>query len=223
MFRPLATFLCVLGLLAASAAAEEPGAEEAEALLDAPPASRVSDGELSFLPRLPDKPVHHHQNHVVIAATSLADGWVAIEQCHDALDAVPSSQIVFSRDRIRDIRVVAAEGIGEVWVEGHTVQLRQTQRGARLCLQAQSRALRHEADGSYVLRNGPFLRRFLDGYYPMRVSMRVTLEAPNLRYGDANVREQPGFRIWKAANEVFYDAQFEGRLTTELRFLSSEP
>lgn len=220
MIRASALFACALGLVPAPVLADELGAEEAEALFNAPSASRVNEGSLNFLARLPDSPVHHHQNHVVIRPGSLADGWVDLRQCHDALDAVPSSQIVFSGDRIRDLRVVASEGIGQLWVEGHTVQLRQTQRGARLCLRAQSRALSREADGSYVLRNGPFLRRFLDGYYPMRVSMRVTLDdTPRLRFGGANLSTQPGFRVWENANEVFYDAQFEGRLNTELRFL----
>ena len=182
-----------------------------------PPKS--NEGTLVFLSRLPEKPVHHHQNHIVIAEESLRDGWVTLDQCHADLDPVGRSQIVFSRDRTRELSVTAAEGIGEVWVEGNTVQLRDTARGARLCIRARSRALARADDGSFILKNGPYLRRFLDGYYPMRVSMRVTLDAPRLQFAATTPPSQPGFRTWTDGNEVFFDAQFEGRLTTELRFI----
>ena len=210
--------IAALSLAAASAYGADLSREEAEALFEAPSAARVNEGVLVFLSRLPEKPVHHHQNHIVITEASLRDGWVTLDQCHADLDPVGRSQIVFSRDRTRELGVTAAEGIGEVWVEGNTVQLRDTARGARLCIHARSRALAPADDGSFVLKNGPYLRRFLDGYYPMRVSMRVTLDGPRLQLAATTPPSQPGFSIWSEGNEVFFDAQFEGRLTTELRF-----
>jgi hypothetical protein len=210
--------IAALSLAAVGANGADLSQDEAEALFDAPSAAQVNEGTLVFLSRLPEKPVHHHQNHIVIAEESLRDGWVTLDQCHADLDAVGRSQIVFSPGRTRELSVTAAEGVGEVWVEGNTVQLRDTARGARLCIRARSRALAPADDGSFVLKNGPYLRRFLDGYYPMRVSMRVTLDAPRLQLAATTPPSQPGFRIWTDANEVFFDAQFEGRLTTELRF-----
>jgi hypothetical protein len=191
--------------------------DESEALFDAPSAANVNEGQLVFLSRLPDKPVHHHQNQVRIDAGSLRDGWVLLSQCHVDMDAVPRSQVVFSRDRTRDLRVTAASGIGTAWIEDNTVQLKDTARGAYLCVEARSRALTQQADGSYVLRNGPYLRRFLDGYYPMHVTMRVSLEAP-LALVETRPAAQTGFRVTSRPEEVFLDARFEGRLVTELRF-----
>lgn len=215
-------FIAALSLAAAAAFGADLSQDEAEALFDAPSAAHVNEGTLVFLNRLPEKPVHLHQNHIVITDESLRDGWVDLIQCHADLDAVSRSQIVFSRERTRDLTVTSADGIGEVWVDGNTVQLRDTAPGAHLCLHVRSRALRRTDDGRFVLKNGPYLRRFLDGYYPMRVSMRVTLEGPRLHLAGAIPPPQPGFRIWTSSNDVFFDAQFEGRLITELWFNQSE-
>jgi hypothetical protein len=46
--------------------------------------------------------------------------------------------------------------------------------GARLCLSAQTRALRNTGNGYFNLVNGPYMRKFLDGYYPMRVTLGST-------------------------------------------------
>jgi hypothetical protein len=216
MQRMLA-LLPFVGLTLVATAAESPPQDESEALFNAPSAASVNEGELVFLDRLPAKPVHHHQNQVRIDATSLLDGWVRLSQCHVDLDAVPRSQVMFSRDRTRDLRVTASGGIGAAWVEGNTVQLQDTHRGAYLCIEARSRALTPHADGSFVLRNGPYLRRFLDGYYPMHVSLRVSLDTP-LELVETRPAAQPGFDVKANADEVFIDARFEGRLVTELRF-----
>lgn len=185
---------------------------------DIPSAASVNEGQIHFLSELPDKPVHHHHNEIVITDASLDDGWVQLRQCHEHLDPVPSSQVVFSRDRTRDLRIEQADGIGRAWVEGHTVQLRDTRHNARLCVTAASRALARLPDGAFNLRNGPFLRRFLDGYFPMRVSQTVRLETARLRFRDATPAPQAGFRVWREGMDVHYDAQFEGRLVTNLRF-----
>jgi hypothetical protein len=215
--RGKAFLVLSLALVAGPGLAEPEAPDEAETLFDAPSAAGVNEGQLVFLSRLPDKPVHHHQNQIRIDEDSLRDGWVLLSQCHVDLDAVPRSQVMFSRDRTRDLRVTAYSGIGAAWVEDNTVQLQDTRRGAYLCVQARSRALTPQADGSFVLRNGPYLRRFLDGYYPMHVTMRISLEAP-LALVETRPAAQPGFEVTTRTDEVYFDARFEGRLVTELRF-----
>ena len=103
---------------------------------------RVIEGRLRFLEHPLQRPVHHHSNRIRITRSSLADGWVALEQCHKHLDAVPALQIVYHPERIRNIRILRSEGIGESRVQEHSVQLQDVSEGARLCLQAESRALR---------------------------------------------------------------------------------
>ncbi len=180
--------------------------------------SEVNDGDLRFLTVPPDHPVHHHRNHITLSRDSLASGWVQLEQCHQYLDAVGSTQIVYSAERIRHLRVVSQENIEHAWVSGNTVQLENIQHEAQICISAESRALFQDGAKHYVLRNGPFMRRFLDGYYPMRVSLSVNLGDSGLKFASIDPEVQPGFNVHLGANEVGYDTWFEGRLITNIHF-----
>lgn len=183
----------------------------------------VNDGDLKFLVQTPDKPLHHHQNRITIDDASLHTGWVRLEQCHANLDAVPSTQVVYREDSIRDLHVVRAERIGRAWIEGDSVQLENVGRNALLCIEADTRALSPLEGGSHYLRNGPYMRRFLDGYYPMRVSLSVRLATPRLRFVAITPEPQPGFHVEVSSKGVDVQALFEGRLNTEMRFDLIQP
>lgn len=183
----------------------------------------VNEGELHFLTTPPDRPVHHHQNRITILDSSLEDGWVRLDQCHKHLDAVPSAEVIYRSGRVRNLRVTRAVNIDGAWAEEHSVQLRNVQRGAELCVEAETQALSRNGESSYSLSNGPYMRRFLDGFYPMRVSMTVRLDTDKLRFVEAIPEHQPGFTLRHQANEVGYDAVFEGILTTVLRFDRVQP
>jgi len=218
--------LLVLGLLVGSPLpAGEPGAAELERWLESdellPPSASTADvneGELVFLVKPPRRAVHYHQNRLVISAASLRDGWVRLAQCHSNLDRVPLAQILYNRDRVRGLVITVSEHIGRSRVEGHTVQLEDIGPRARLCVSAWTRALQRRDDGSYLLRNGPFMRRFLDGYYPMRVSLQVDYAASGLRLVDMRPARQPGFEVRDGDGRLSFDAWFEGRLQTEFVF-----
>jgi hypothetical protein len=75
------------------------------------------------------------------------------------------------------------------------------------------------ADGTYHVNNGPFMRRFFDGYYPMHVSMEVLLQTDRLRYLDITPVEQEGFKVTADRHQVKFDVWFEGRLRTLIRFV----
>lgn len=183
-----------------------------------PSTDTVNEGNLVFLARLPDRTVHRQRNHIVIGDRSLVDGWIDLTQCHDRLDAVPRSQVVFNRERSRALRITRAEGIGQAWVEGNTVQLADTRPGAQLCVRVETQALEPDGENGFALRAGPYMRRFLDGYYPMHVATRVTLGTTQLRYASASPGVQPGFAVWQTDNDIHFDALFEGRLVTRLLF-----
>ena len=193
-------------------------AQELEAWFNGKSASEVNEGELTFLTIPPGKPVHHHQNRIRITEDSLASGWTELEQCHDNLDAVPRAQITFREGFIRNLRVVESEAIEEAWVEGPSVQLREVQPGARLCLAAQTRALNNSGSGYYTLNNGPYMRKFLDGYYPMQVSLRLEYPAKLLQIIDISPMAQEGFDIIEKAGIVNIDTLFEGELRTQVQF-----
>jgi len=186
-------------------------------------ASQVNEGELVFLVAPPEKVVHHHYNRLIIDDQSLRDGWVKMEQCHENLDAISRVEVVFSKDRVRGLAVKKFSNIEKAWVEKSSVQMKNVGEDAQLCLTAESRALKINKDGSFSLRNGPFMRRFLDGYYPMRVSMDVDLKTSGLYFASISPQTQQGFKVWTRDRSVHFDAWFEGKLKTEIRFMPEAP
>lgn len=210
-----ALLLFLLPALAAAASSEEE--------LFFKSVSEVSDGELRFLTQPPAKPVHHHQNRITLDEASLSTGWVRLEQCHQHLDPVPSLQIVFNAERIRGLVILVSDHIDRAWVQDNTVQMEGVRAQAKICIRGESRALSSDGTDRFSLANGPYLRRFLDGYYPMRVSMQVNLATPRLRFEDISPPPQPGFQVNVSADQVSYDAWFEGRLNTLVRFRSLGP
>ncbi len=181
-------------------------------------ASSVNEGALHFLTTPPTRAPHHHQNRIRIDAASLETGWVQLAQCHDHLDAVPRAQITFREGHVRNLRVREATHIESAWAEGASVQLIGVAPGARLCLDAETRALRDRGDGFFVLQNGPYLRRFLDGYYPLRVSLQVDYPAALLGVVDVSPPAQPGLTVDEHPGSVQLEALFEGALTTLIQF-----
>lgn len=181
-------------------------------------AALVNEGSLHFLEAAPAKTVHHHQNHILIDRDSLDSGWVSLTQCHDHLDAVPLAQITFREGFIRNLKVETAVHIEEAWIEGASVQLRNVEPGARLCLSAQTRAFHDTGNGYYNLTNGPYMRKFLDGYYPMQVTLEIRYPAELLNLIDVTPPAQPGFALDEHPGFIRVDTLFEGELQTLIQF-----
>ena len=182
----------------------------------------VNEGELAFLPRPPLEAVHHHHNIVTLSRDSLRHGWVQLQQCHHNIDNVERAQILFRRGRIRNLQITRAQNIGRAWVEDASVQLTDISKDSSLCLSAESQALSANDDGSYRVKNGPFMRRFLDGYYPMRVTEQVLLADSGLRFNGIKPAQQPGFDVSVTDESINFDAWFEGRLRIEIELVHNE-
>ena len=180
--------------------------------------SEVNEGELRFLSAPPASPVHHHQNQISLNTESLLSGWAKLAQCHHHLDPVPRMQIVYNQDRIRNLAISRSENIGRSWVHENSVQMDQVARNALICITADTQALEAAGKNTFVLTNGPYMRRFLDGYYPMQVSMRVNWDIPGFHFIDITPEVQTGLVFTQKANEVGFDAIFEGELRTRIRF-----
>jgi hypothetical protein len=220
MLRSLAA--AALALLAAPGAAAdgddwENALDEKERLRER--IAAVNEGELSFLDQLPDGEVHRHASRIVITGRSLVDGWVLLEQCHERLDRVAAAQILFEPERLRALQVVSFRNMDAAFAEGNTVQLRGIQADAEVCLRAESLALHRLGEGVYELQNGPFMRRFLDGYYPLRLSLRIDYPA-TLALVDFVPAIQPGFEVTGSPGRIAVEALFEGQLHTRFRFVA---
>jgi hypothetical protein len=156
----------------------------------------------------------------MITGQSLNDGWVTMYQCHSNLDKVSASQIVYNKDRIRNINVLSSQNIGSARVEGHTVQLTDITAESKICISADKKAL-HYDKGRYYLKLGPFMRRFLDGYYPMHVQVEVcypvSMQLVSTSPVDA-LRHTSG-----STSYADIDLWVVGKLEIELVFISTRP
>jgi len=102
---------------------------------------------------------------------------------------------------------------GEYAAELRALQLEDVADDSRLCLSARTLALSPSADGA-VLSNGPYMRRFLDGYYPMRVKLRVSYPGKRLNYRRSSPVEFEAVE----EGELLLDVWFEGELRTSVEF-----
>jgi len=178
----------------------------------------VGDEQLKFLPSPPRKRVPHSKSQLQILPTSMDDGWVNLQQCYDKLDAVPELQVVYEYKQMRGLHVTQSSKVGKHWVEGQSIQLQDIERGAQLCVMAQVRIFYTNPDGSFSLVNGPFQRKFLDGYYPMHVSLEVKFPLDTLLYTGISPEPQPGFIVQHTDNRMTIDAWFRGKLFMHINF-----
>jgi hypothetical protein len=187
-----------------------------------PPAvPQAAPGELLFFTSPPATLVLQSLNRLFIDEHSLGDGWVRMQQCYRSLDPVPDAEIVYAYSSMRGLRIESQAGIGKATAEGAGVQLEDVGKGAELCVAADVQILTHNADGSYTLRNGPFHRRFLDGYFPMRVTLDVQFPPKRLRLLSVSPVAQPGFSVAQERGRISIDSLFAGALTIEVIFAAT--
>jgi hypothetical protein len=178
----------------------------------------VNEGELEFLSELPDKLPPVLQNQFTISPQSLKDGWIDMVQCHERLDPVAKAQVLYHPRRTRNIEILSSNNIQRSWVEDNSVQLENIAANATLCIHAEVKSLYSNFNGSYSMRNGPFLRKFLDGYYPMRVIMDVSFPKGKLSFEAINPQAQNGFAVQYEENKMNIEALFVGELEIEVYF-----
>lgn len=181
----------------------------------------INEGELRFLERPPEKSPHLHSTHVFITDESLKTGWVTAKQCHYHLDQVSALQVVFNKRRVRRIEILQADNIERAWVEGASVQVTNIGKNAVLCILSENRAIKRDAtDGTYEWHGGPYMRRFLDGYFPMQVKLAIDYPPDLVRLESID----PGALRFKTVAQpglIRLDALFEGRLDITIRFIDT--
>lgn len=176
-----------------------------------------ADATLHFLQKSPEPPPHFQQMHITIDADSLKTGLVKVDTCHYHLDPVPALQVVFGK-RLKALQIKRADNIEKVWVEGRSVQLQNVHHHAVLCLQLVSKVLDKQEDGAYVMKNGPFMRRFLDGYFPFKLDLSVSYPPALLRFAKMSPAMPSGAITRIDAGEVNLKVLFEGALNLKTRF-----
>lgn len=186
------------------------------------PTFTVNEGELEFLAEPASKVEHVQSMEVLLTSESINSGWGVVNQCHRNLDSVPSLEIVFHRQRIRKLQVVKYQNMRHAEVIGHRVLVSDIQPGSEICLSAESRILHPRKNDSalqlFDMVNGPFMRRFLDGYYPITLQLQVKYPPTMLEIRDIQPGSQPGWNIRYDTGLIGMAGRFEGRLKTKLLF-----
>jgi hypothetical protein len=183
---------------------------------------QVNEGELEFLPEPPQIPVLHSVNTLTVSQESIENGWVLLEQCYKHLDPVPDAEVVYHYKSIRKLKVTSKRNIVNVLVKGQSVQLTNTKKNAELCVQAEVHIFYNNPNGTFSLLNGPFHRKFLDGYYPYHVTLKVHYPSHLVTLIKTEPVAQVGFDIIQSENLIVIDSYFEGILNTEIIFLPSQ-
>ena len=176
----------------------------------------VNEGTLEFLAEQPPGRVLHTSNWLTISAASLMSGWVELRQCQGNLDPVDRVEIVYQYRSMRNLRVLSSKGIGSARIVDDVVQMTQVRADAEVCVAAEVQVLRQAGEGRFLLQSGPFHRRFLDGYYPVRLDYRVEYPSGLLVVESIQPAARPGFDVKTDADGLRIEALFEGRLTIRL-------
>jgi hypothetical protein len=216
LLYPLLVAVCIM-MYGTAAANEDPDAWLQRDADDS--TAQVNEGDLVFQPGTRGHRVLQTRNWLTITAESLQHGWVDLQQCQGNLDPVAAVEVVYRYHRLRNLRVISSRGIEHTRVEQNSVQMRQVQEGAEVCIEAEVQVLRPDGEGAYQLQSGPFHRRFLDGYYPVHLAYHLRWPADRLQLESVRPLTQQGFSPSKQPGELDIDTLFEGRLTIEVRFI----
>ncbi len=181
-------------------------------------ALQVNEGELQFIQPIENTPILHSKSEFWLDENSLQSGWVKLKQCYSGLDAVGRTDVVYAYEAMRSLQVTYTKQISSYTVAGNKVELEDVQAGAELCVQAQVKIFQVLGDGRYRIRNGPYHRKFFDGYYPYHVSITIDYSGVPLSFRSVQPPPQPGFDVKVRPSGLFIDSWFEGVLELQIEF-----
>lgn len=166
-----------------------------------------------------EHPPFEHDKTLRIVPANLEDPWISNVQCHANFPRFPDLQIAFREGAVRSIRITRQENVVEAWVDGHTVQMKQTHPDTRLCFESENRVFRYDpVTDIYVLRVGPYFLSLFDGYFPLHVRLRISYPDELLELLAMSPDPIEGAVVRSGDGEITLDTVFEGRLEVEFSF-----
>lgn len=178
----------------------------------------VNEGDLNFIAPITDKNILYSEAVMTIAEDSLQTGMVALQQCYRNLDAVAEMEVVYRYKNMKNLQITTSGNIAESKVVDHGIQLRDVGSSAFVCISAEVQILEKTEQFSYALGFGPYYRRFLDGYYPYHVTVKINYPANRINYVDISPASQPLFKIIQQPGKLLVDTWFEGVLLVTISF-----
>ena len=179
---------------------------------------QVNEGQLEFIAPIHDQSILHSDTHLWITGESLQTGWVKMQQCYRHLDAVGRTDVEYAYREMKNLQLTRVEQIAQTRVKQHSVELEDVEKGAVLCVQADVKILRHLSDKTYGMENGPYYRKFLDGYYPYHVSLTVHYPNDEIQLKQIMPETQSGFNVIEKKDGLSIDSWFEGVLRIRFDF-----
>lgn len=177
----------------------------------------VNEGALKWLAFPAADNEYHLHNRMRINNGSLQDGWMSFEQCHYNIDPVGKIEIVYVPNSVRNLTVKSYTNIQQAVALQNSVAITMASKGAQICISGESKTLRQH-EGKWIVRRGPYMRKFLDGYYPMQVTEQLDWSQTNLVFLTSSPKSTIGHK------QVFIDQtlearyRFEGSLMSEYQF-----
>lgn len=213
----LSLFLSIALLLPLVKASEQ---AEVEAWLDDDTEFRsleVNEGKLSFIEAIADRKTLHSDSELIISDSSLTTGWVNFRQCYFNINPVAATDIVYQYKKIRNLKITSTKNIGEVQTDEQLLQLYDIKAEASVCVSAEINVIEKSGNG-YVINNGPYHLRFLDGYYPYHVTLSIIYPAELISVSEITPPPQPLFNVQTDAGQLTIDTWFVGVLTMQVYF-----
>jgi hypothetical protein len=162
------------------------------------------------------------KNSLTISKQSLTNGWIRFDQCHYQLDPVAKIEVSYHPEKTKSLKVLSNNGINQVEVVGSFVVLQGVKKGAQVCISGSSKTLTPEGR-RFSINRGPYMRKFLDGYFPMIVEESIQLEddvsaklisqTPNLENSSNNQNKKS-----KDISDLTFKYAFEGVLQAHYLF-----
>jgi hypothetical protein len=182
----------------------------------------VNEGELELIAPIFDKNILHSGAVLTITKKSLETGWVGLDQCYRNLDPVGVMDLVYRYKNIKQLTITSSGNIGEAKVVGQIIQMEDISSSAHICVQAEVQILEKTSQDTFVLSNGPYYRRFLDGYYPYHVTVSISYPADRLKYSYISPAHQPLFEVAQQPGKLHVDTWFEGILLIDITFSTAD-
>lgn len=166
-----------------------------------------------------DHPPFVHDKTLVIKSGNLDDPWIRNRQCHADFPLFPDLQIAFKEGAVRSIRITRQENVEAAWIEGPTVQMKQTRPDTRLCFESENRIFQYDPESdTYLLRVGPYFLRLFDGYFPVRVKLNISYPDDLLELVSMSPDPVEGAEAYLGKGNIYHENVFEGRLVLEFKF-----
>ena len=172
---------------------------------------QVDEGELILLPKTDNKTLHSI-SEITITPESIKTGWVKIDQCYKHLDPINLTEIVYQYQFIKNFHVTAAENIQSAKINKNHIELENITQHSLLCIEADVKILNKNSDNTYSIKNGPYHRRFLDGYFPFHVTLIIHYPESLLKIKRTSPSNAVGLSLNKERNKIIYDNVFAGQL-----------